>query len=150
MPEARRRILAGDIGGTSTRLALFEAGGSALAHSAIEQFTNREHPGLGAIVARFRASHGDPVDDATRRWPDDRPQVDAGTLTIDRATTEEEGACRNITFDPLILPAGMASSDDPLLAARSAVYAVSLTRRDGEPAAPSAASKDPAIRGAGK
>jgi hypothetical protein len=96
------------------------------------------------------AAPGDPVDDATKRWPDDRPQIDVGTLTIDRATTEEEGACRNITFDPLILPAGMASSDDPLLAARSAVYSVSLTRRDGEPAAPSAASKDPAIRGPGK
>jgi catalase len=92
------------------------------------------------------AAPGDPVDDATKPWPSDRPQVDVGTLTIDRATTEEAGACRNITFDPLILPAGMASSDDPLLAARSAVYAVSLTRRDGEPAGPSAASKDPAIR----
>jgi len=95
------------------------------------------------------AAPGDPVDDATKLWPDDRPQVNVGTLMIDRATTEENGACRNITFDPLILPAGMASSDDPLLAARSAVYAVSLTRRDGEPAEPSAASKDPAIRRAG-
>jgi catalase len=92
------------------------------------------------------AAPGDPVDDATKPWPSNRPQVDVGTLTIDRASIEEDGACRNITFDPLILPAGMASSDDPLLAARSAVYAVSLTRRDGEPAGPSAASKDPAIR----
>jgi glucokinase len=64
MPGARRRILAGDIGGTSTRLALFEAGGSALGPSAIEQYRNREHAGLGAIVARFRASHADPIDDA--------------------------------------------------------------------------------------
>ena len=92
------------------------------------------------------AAPGDPVDDATKAWPADRRQVDVGTLTIDRAQAEENGACRNITFDPLILPAGMAASDDPLLPARSAVYSVSLTRRDGEPANPSAAAKNPEIR----
>ena len=92
------------------------------------------------------AAPGDPVDDATKAWPADRRQVDAGILVITRATTEEGGACRDITFDPLILPDGMAPSADPLLAARSAVYAVSLARRDGEPVAPSAASRDPAIR----
>ena len=64
MPGARRRILAGDIGGTSTRLALFEAGKGTLEHAAIEQYTNREHPGLGAIVTRFRAGHADAIDDA--------------------------------------------------------------------------------------
>jgi catalase len=92
------------------------------------------------------AQPGDPVADATRAWPADRQQVDAGTLVIGRATTEEEGACRDITFDPLILPDGISPSADPLLAARSAVYAASLARRDGEPAAPSAAARDPIIR----
>lgn len=92
------------------------------------------------------AAPDDPVDDATKAWPADRRQVDVGTLTIERAQAEEDGPCRNITFDPLILPAGMAASDDPLLPARSAVYAVSLTRRDGEPADPSAATKNPEIR----
>ena len=92
------------------------------------------------------AAPDDPVDDATKAWPADRQQIDVGTLTIDRAEAEETGACRNITFDPLILPAGMAPSADPLLPARSAVYAVSLTRRDGEPAEPSAAGRNPAIR----
>ncbi|MEA2816132.1 MAG: catalase, partial [Rhodospirillaceae bacterium] len=75
-----------------------------------------------------------------------RPQVDVGTLTINRASAEENGPCRNITFDPLILPSGISPSDDPLLPARSGVYAVSLTRRDGEPVDPSAASKNPEIR----
>jgi catalase len=92
------------------------------------------------------AQPGDPVDDATKPWPADRRQVDVGTLAIDRAATEENGACRNITFDPLILPSGISSSDDPLLPARSGAYAVSLTRRDGEPVNPSAASKNPEIR----
>jgi catalase len=92
------------------------------------------------------AASGDPVDDATKAWPADRRQVDVGTLAIDRAEAEETGACRDITFDPLILPAGMAPSADPLLPARSAVYAVSLTRRDGEPAKPSFAERNPALR----
>jgi catalase len=92
------------------------------------------------------AQPGDPVDDATKPWPADRRQVDVGTLTINRAAAEENGACRNITFDPLILPSGISSSDDPLLPARSGAYAVSLTRRDGEPVDPSAASKNPEIR----
>jgi catalase len=92
------------------------------------------------------AQPGDPVDDATKPWPADRPQVDVGTLTINRASAEEKGPCRNITFDPLILPSGISPSDDPLLPARSGVYAVSLTRRDGEPVDPSAASKNPEIR----
>ncbi|MEE3627135.1 catalase family peroxidase [Nitrospirillum sp. BR 11752] len=88
---------------------------------------------------------GDPTDDATKPWPDDRQRVEVGTLTIDRAVTEDEGPCRDVNFDPTILPAGVAPSDDPLLAARSSVYAVGYTRRTGEPAAPSALANDKAF-----
>jgi hypothetical protein len=31
---------------------------------------------------------------------------------------EGDGNCRDINFDPLVLPAGIAPSDDPLLSAR--------------------------------
>ena len=92
------------------------------------------------------AEPGDPVDDATRTWPAGRSTIDVGTLTLVRTSTEETGLCRDITFDPTILPSGVAPSDDPLLAARSAVYAASLARRDGEPAQPSALSVDPLVR----
>jgi catalase len=37
-----------------------------------------------------------------------------------------------------VLPCGIASSDDPLLSARSAVYSRSYTRRAGEQKEPSA------------
>ncbi|MBL6750452.1 MAG: catalase family peroxidase [Nevskia sp.] len=84
------------------------------------------------------ASAGDPVDNATVQWPEDREKVDAGTLAVDRVVAEDEGPCRDLNFDPLILPAGIGPSDDPLLAARSAVYSASFTRRAGEPAQPSA------------
>ena len=79
------------------------------------------------------AEPGDVVNDATVQWPATRHSIDAGTLVIDRADTEDDGgACRDITFDPLILPAGIGPSDDPLLSARSAAYSSSLTRRSGE------------------
>jgi catalase len=53
---------------------------------------------------------------------------------IERAESQIDGACRDVNFDPLILPYGIAPSDDPLLAARSAVYAVSFNRRTREEA----------------
>ena len=51
--------------------------------------------------------------------------------------TEAPGNARDINFDPLVLPDGITASDDPLLAARSAVYARSFTRRAEEPKTPS-------------
>jgi catalase len=89
------------------------------------------------------AKASDPVDDATRRWPAerDRDSIDAGTLVIDRAQSQIDGPCRDINFDPLILPQGIEASDDPLLAARSSVYAVSFVRRASEEARSAAMRK---------
>lgn len=81
---------------------------------------------------------GDPTHDATKAWPEGRRTVDVGTVTIDSVQTEEAGNARDVNFDPLVLPAGISASDDPLLNARSAVYARSFTRRSGEPTRPSA------------
>ncbi|MFM0340155.1 catalase family peroxidase [Paraburkholderia fungorum] len=78
------------------------------------------------------AQPGDPTDDATLQWPDDRQHIDAGTLVIDHTTSQEDGTCRDVNFDPTILPAGIQPSDDPLLAARSAAYALSYKRRTRE------------------
>jgi catalase len=82
------------------------------------------------------AKGSDPVDDATRQWPAerDRDSIDAGTLVIDHAQSQIDGPCRDINFDPLVLPRGIEASNDPLLAARSSVYAVSFFRRATEEA----------------
>ncbi|HUH71101.1 MAG TPA: catalase family peroxidase [Mycobacterium sp.] len=80
---------------------------------------------------------GDPTNDATKPWPQSRRSIDAGTITITAVQTEEAGNARDINFDPLVLPDGITASDDPLLAARSAVYARSFTRRAEEPKSPS-------------
>jgi len=83
---------------------------------------------------------GDPTNDATVAWPDGREQVDVGALTLDHIESEETSLARDINFDPLVLPTGMAPSDDPLLSARSAIYSQSFTRRAREPKTPSAIS----------
>src|SRR5947199_2189112 len=80
---------------------------------------------------------GDPTHDATIAWPAGRERVDVGTLTLDRVDAEDTSAATDINFDPLVLPAGIAPSDDPLLSARSAVYSQSFTRREGEAKQPS-------------
>ena len=83
---------------------------------------------------------GDPTADATLPWPPNRQKVDVGTLTIDHVESEDTSPARDINFDPLVLPNGMAGSDDPLLSARSAAYAESFTRREGETKSLSAVS----------
>jgi len=93
------------------------------------------------------ANPGDPTNDATKTWPDDRRTIDAGTLVLERTEPQASGPCRDINYDPLVLPAGIAASDDPLLPARSAAYADSYLRRTSEEAhlpgtaAPSAETK---------
>lgn len=87
------------------------------------------------------AAPGDATNDATIPWPADRQRVEAGTLTITAVQPEENGLCRDITFDPTILPDGVALSDDPLLPARSAAYSSSFQRRALEAPGPSAVGK---------
>lgn len=75
------------------------------------------------------AAAGDAIDDASKAWPADRQHVDAGTLVIRASQSQAVGVCRDISFDPLVLPHGIEPSADPLLRARAEAYAESLTRR---------------------
>lgn len=83
------------------------------------------------MVLQF-AAPGDPVADPSQAWPDTRPETKIGTLTLARAEPQATGPCRDLNFDPLILPAGIAGSADPILHARSAAYSVSFNRRERE------------------
>lgn len=78
------------------------------------------------------ANPGDPINDASKQWPADRRTVNAGTLVLESVQPQLSGACRDINYDPLVLPSGITGSDDPLLAARSAAYASSYKRRTAE------------------
>ncbi|MFM2086778.1 MAG: hypothetical protein RLZZ237_1647 [Pseudomonadota bacterium] len=81
------------------------------------------------------AKPGDPGNDATIAWPDDRQVIDAGVLTLESTVAQDDGPCRDINFDPTVLPRGIQVSNDPLLAARSGAYARSYNLRTGEQAA---------------
>lgn len=78
------------------------------------------------------ANPDDPVDDASKPWPADRPVVTAGTLVIDKLEAQSDGECRDINYAPTVLPNGIEASSDPLLTARSAAYASSYLRRTAE------------------
>ena len=80
------------------------------------------------------ADAADPTADPTRPWPADRRTVDAGTLVVSQVQPERDGPCRDINYDPTVLPDGIATSDDPFPAARSAAYAVSYDLRTAEAA----------------
>src|SRR5215475_9787721 len=78
------------------------------------------------------ANPGDPTADPTKAWPVDRRAVEVGTLVAQQVEAEPDGPCRDINFDPTVLPSGMRTSDDPFPAARSAAYAKSYDRRAAE------------------
>lgn len=78
------------------------------------------------------ANPGEPTNDATKEWSGPHKTVNAGALVVNADIPQLQGACRDINYDPLVLPNGIESSDDPLLAARSAAYAVSYLRRTSE------------------
>jgi catalase len=84
----------------------------------------------------------DPLLDATLPWPTDRRTVDVGVLTLTGIDTDAAGNARDVNFDPLVLPDGLEPSGDPLLSARSAVYAASYRARTGEPKSPPAVQVD--------
>ena len=80
------------------------------------------------------ANPGDPTSDPSKAWPDGRRTVEVGTLVVKQIQAEPDGPCRDVNFDPAVLPGGMRTSDDPFPAARSAAYSVSFNRRTAEAA----------------
>lgn len=78
------------------------------------------------------AAPGDPITDPSKAWPETRSETTIGTLSLAHAEPQASGPCRDLNFDPLILPDGIKGSDDPILQARSAAYSVSFNRRERE------------------
>ncbi len=78
------------------------------------------------------ANPGDVTSDPTKAWPADRRAVEVGTLVVQKIEAEADGPCRDINFDPAVLPPGIRVSDDPFPAARSAAYTRSYDLRTSE------------------
>ena len=88
--------------------------------------------GRGPVVFRLVlqiAAEGDPTDDVTALWPADRPRVELGRLEVTGVSPTSAADERRLIFDPTNRTDGIELSDDPILHARSAAYAISYERR---------------------
>ncbi|MBS0171566.1 MAG: catalase family peroxidase [Nitrospira sp.] len=74
------------------------------------------------------AEQGDKIDDPSIAWPDSRKQIELGTITITKAVADSHTAEKKLLFMPGALVPGIEAAD-PMIAARSASYIVSLSRR---------------------
>lgn len=88
---------------------------------------------LGSETVGFRliailAADGDPLDDPTAAWPEERERVELGRLEL-TAVADPERPGEPIVFDPMNLTDGIEPSDDQILAVRSGAYSVSIERR---------------------
>jgi catalase len=84
---------------------------------------------IGFALELTLAADGDPLDDPTILWPDDRQKVTLGRLEVDRAI--EEPSDPPLVNDPMRLCDGIEPSEDLILAARPHAYSVSIERRLG-------------------
>jgi catalase len=77
------------------------------------------------------AAPGDPVDDPTAPWRDDRETVNGGTLEVHELETGREQDGDVLVFDPTRVVEGIELSDDPILRFRTHAYSASVERRSG-------------------
>lgn len=75
------------------------------------------------------AAEGDPTDDPTALWPADRLRVELGRLEVIGISPTSAQDERRLVFDPTNRTDGIDLSNDPILLARSAAYAISYERR---------------------
>jgi catalase len=91
---------------------------------------------LGRGPVRFTlevqvAREGDPTDDPTAQWPEDREVVDAGLLEVTGIDETRERDGDVLVFDPTRVVDGIELSDDPVLRFRTHAYSASIERRAG-------------------
>ncbi|MDQ3936232.1 MAG: catalase family peroxidase [Actinomycetota bacterium] len=82
------------------------------------------------LYARL-AEEGDAVDDPTVPWPDEREQVELGTIELTGLDTTREHGSDVLVFDPTRVTDGIELSGDRILNFRPDAYAVSVLRRSG-------------------
>ena len=75
------------------------------------------------------ANATDAINNGSVVWPESRPQVELGILTLKAIVANSKDEEKKLMFSPLALPDGIAPSNDPVLLSRPAAYAVSYGRR---------------------
>lgn len=74
------------------------------------------------------AAQDDKIDDPSVAWPDTRSKIELGTIRITKAVADSHAAEKRLLFMPGVVVPGIEAVD-PMIAARSAAYIVSLSRR---------------------
>ena len=77
------------------------------------------------------AEEGDPLDDPTAAWPDDRERIEIGRLDVRALAFDREGEGDVLIFDPTRVTDGIELSNDQILLARPHAYEESVFRRTG-------------------
>jgi catalase len=85
----------------------------------------------GFLLSVAVAEEGDPLEDPTRAWPDERETIELGRLEITELAFDRDRDGDVLVFDPVRVTDGIETSDDPILHARSDAYAESVLRRSG-------------------
>ena len=75
------------------------------------------------------SNEGDPTNDPSLVWPDDRKTIAVGTISITSVVADSNAAERALVFFPTTLTDGIELSDDPFPALRTSVYALSFAHR---------------------
>ena len=90
----------------------------------------REGP-VGFVLQAAVAEEGDPLDDPTQAWPDERETIDMGRLEVAAQAFDRDRDGDVLVFDPTRVVDGVELSGDPILRFRSDAYAESVFRRTG-------------------
>ena len=118
VPEAGESIISPDVAGKRSPNFL------------LEELEDRLRTGPVAFRLLLQlAAPGDPTDDVTALWPEDRTLVELGRLEATGISPTSAADERRLIFDPTNTTDGIDLSDDPILRARSAAYSISYDRR---------------------
>jgi catalase len=122
LPLAGRRDLSDAEAKASSRDFLFEELGTRLKAGPV-----------GFRVMLQLPNPGDPTNDGSLVWPEDRRTIEIGTISVTSVVADSDAAQRALVFFPTTLTEGIELSDDPLPALRTSVYAMSFARRQQQP-----------------
>jgi catalase len=117
-PDAGTEYLSDEAAAAKSEDFLFDELGPRLATEPVK---------LGVFV--HMAEPGDDVADASVTWPDNRPEIPFGTITLTARVDDQVPDRRRIIFDPIPRVDGIESSGDPLTDVRADIYLLSGRRR---------------------
>ena len=75
------------------------------------------------------AEPGDEVADASVPWPDSRPEIPFGTVTLTARVDDQAPERRRMIFDAVPRVDGIEAAGDPLTDVRADIYLLSVRRR---------------------